>query len=644
MEKKSIRLLAGIMFTDIVGYTALMQQDETRAITLRERHRRVLDKFITAHNGTILQYYGDGTLSIFGSAIEAVKCAAEIQKEFYNEPKIPLRLGIHLGDIVYDDEGVYGDGVNVTSRIESLSIPGAVLISDKIYDEIKNQTDIKAKSLGHYKLKNVQRHYEIYAIVDDKLSIPTPQQLRKLTEPSFKSIAVLPFVNMSPDPENEYFSDGISEEILNALTQVDGLQVTSRTSSFSFKGKNIDVRDIGKQLSVNTILEGSVRKAGNKVRITAQLINSSDGYHVWSESFDRDLENIFEVQDEIAKKISRTLREKLSPQEQRTSFVKTQTENMDAYNLYLKAKFHWNKWTPTDVSISLEYLKEALNLDPNWAQLYSALSGAYVYLGATGYLTPISAYPIAKSYAQKALELYPDDPESQLSMAMVKFFYDWEWDEAENYFHKALKLSPSSTSAHHYYSIYLSIMHRHDEAINHAKQAQNLDPLSPLMLSAVGDAYQHAGKFTDAIPFHEKALELDPEFRTSINSLGWSKWEIGEKDEALKLFENAKSLIGDASKGTTILGYIYAKLGKHDKAMECLKLLEQRAAKEKNAALESDFALLYLGLGDLDKVFEYLDAAFEKKAAVVLFIRSRHWAQIHDDPRYKKLMKRLKLN
>ena len=233
------RQLAAVMFADMTGYTALMQEDEQKAKILRDRQRQTLENLIPGFNGKIIQYFGDGTLSIFGSAIDAVKCAIDIQMELQKEPKVLLRIGLHSGDIVYDNQGVYGDCVNLASRIEALSVPGAVLISDKVFDEVKNQNEIKTNLLGKFNLKNVKRQVEVYAVANEGLVIPTAAQIG-IKAGHEKSIAVLPFVNMSADPDNEYFSDGISEEILNALTHVEGLQVTSRTSSFSFKGKNED--------------------------------------------------------------------------------------------------------------------------------------------------------------------------------------------------------------------------------------------------------------------------------------------------------------------------------------------------------------------------------------------------------------------
>ncbi|MCW8813874.1 MAG: adenylate/guanylate cyclase domain-containing protein, partial [Ignavibacteriaceae bacterium] len=290
---KEIRMLAAIMFTDMVGYTAMMQENERQAKILRDKHREVLERLILDHRGQILQYYGDGTLAIFGSAIEAALCGSKIQQELQKEPKVPLRIGIHAGDIVYDDEGIYGDGVNIASRLENICVPGSVLISDKINDELKNQKEISSVYIGRYELKNVKHPVKIFAIDEFGIVVPTPSQIEGKVSTSNNSIAVLPFINLSTEKDNEYFSDGITEELLNALAKVEGLSVTSRTSSFAFKGKNTDIREIGKKLGVKTVLEGSVRKYGDRVRVTAQLIDSENGYHKWSENYDKKLEDIF---------------------------------------------------------------------------------------------------------------------------------------------------------------------------------------------------------------------------------------------------------------------------------------------------------------------------------------------------------------
>jgi len=318
----------------MVGFTAMMQSDENTARDRRDRHRKVLETCVGNHQGQILQYYGDGTLVIFNSTVEAALCAIEIQQELQSEPKIPLRIGIHIGDIVHDNEGIYGDAVNIASRIESLSVAGGVLISDRLFDELKNHPEFEVTSLGKIDLKNVKRPVEIFAIKHEHLVVPSMKDINVHQKNSKKTIAVLPFINMSADPENEYFGDGITEEIINALTRVSGLDVTARTSAFAFKNQNIDIRDIGKQLGVVNVLEGSIRKSGSRVRITAQLINTADGFHIFSEVYDRELEDIFAVQDEIAQIITNKLQENIETKYIKDETEKPPTENLATYDLY----------------------------------------------------------------------------------------------------------------------------------------------------------------------------------------------------------------------------------------------------------------------------------------------------------------------
>lgn len=338
----------------MAGYTALMQQNEQQAKEKRRRLKDALETSFSLFNGTILQYYGDGMLGIFNSAIDSVKCAVEIQHQLKQDPKVDLRIGIHTGDISMEEGSIYGDGVNLASRIESLAVPGAIFISDKVYNEVKNQDDIATIELGYFELKNISHPVHVYAIANEGLVVPNRSDVKGKTSVPVNRLAVLPFVNMSADPENEYFSDGITEELLNTLTKVDGLQVTSRTSSFAFKGSKDDIREIAIKLNVDKVLEGSVRKAGNKVRITTQLINAADGYHIWSENYDRDITNIFEVQDEISSIIANRMRENLTAAHQKETLIKTPVKNMEAYTVFLKGLHFYNKITPADARKAIE--------------------------------------------------------------------------------------------------------------------------------------------------------------------------------------------------------------------------------------------------------------------------------------------------
>ena len=638
--KKSKRQLAAIMFTDMVGYTAMMQENEKLAKKKRDRHRDVLQKLISTHDGEILQYYGDGTLSIFNSGVEAVACAVKIQKELQKSPAVPLRIGIHTGDIVFEDDGIYGDGVNIASRLESLSVSGGILISAKLQDEISNHPNLKTKSLGRFNLKNVKKPVEIFTIDDEGIELPSAKELKLEKARTAKSIAVLPFVNMSADKENEYFSDGITEEILSALVKVDGLQVTSRTSSFAFKNKNIDAREIANQLSVNTILEGSVRKAGNKVRIAAQLINSADGYHIWSDVYDRNLEDIFEVQDEIASKIANTLREKLTGKEKKEPLVTIATKNLDAYNLYLKGKFNLYKWTPESGKRGIEYLEQAIAEEPDFALAHSTLAFCYTLFGVSGSIPTKTAFVRAKEIADRAIKLDNNLASAHVSLGLINAFIHLNPDAAYKSFQTALDLSPGDGEIYHAYNIYLNVVGKFDEAVIAMERAVQLDPLSLPINRAFGEALMNAGRYDDAIEQLDKTLELDSNFRAAIEAKAWVYLFKGENDKAIETFKEFQKKTGDPLKGQYGLGYAYGVSGDIDKAKECLQLLKQREKRDKDINLNFDFLVIYLALNDFDKVFYYMGKSLDEGNAAFFLSTHPFFDNIRNDPRFNELLVR----
>ena len=640
MANDQLRTLAAIMFTDIVGYTAMMQADEKLAKQLRDRHRELLQEYVVSHQGRIMQYYGDGSLSIFGSAIEAVTAATSLQVRFQTDRGIPVRIGLHLGDIVYDDEGVFGDGVNVASRIEALGSPGAVLISDKVVDEIRNHPSFRTSFLGSFQLKNVQRPVGIFAIANEGLRVPTRADIEGHLDTNYRTLAVLPFLNISSDPENEYFSDGITEELLNALAKVDGLRVTSRTSSFSFKGKHEDIRQIAKSLDVSTILEGSVRKAGKKVRITAQLIDAKDGYHLWTQTFDRELDDIFEVQDEIANTVARNLQETLSSGK-RTLITKP-TQNMKAYSLYLQGRFHLNKWTPDGARKAIQLVEEAIAVQPDFAFPFASIAYCYSFLGALGQLAPRIAFPKGREAALQALTMDEKLADPHVGLALIHTFFDWDFDAAQKEFSRALELNSGSAEIHHLYSYYLTAVGDIDQAIVELEHAVTLDPLSLAITAHLGEAYSTAGRLDDAEVQLKKTLDLEPAFRPALNSLGWVYVQRGDLDKAIRIFEKSHRLIGDPLKGITQLAYAYARSGRTDDAVALLKRMEEREKREPEGDLSLDFAVVYAGLQNDEKVFHYLEKAFEQRHGGIVFMRYQNgWDYFRSDPRFESLMKRI---
>ncbi len=581
-------------------------------------------------------------LAIFNSAIEAVECATRIQLELQQEPKIPLRIGLHTGDIVYDNEGVYGDGVNVASRIEGLAISGSILISGKVYDDIKNHREFETVSLGSFDLKNVKKPVDVYAIGNEGLTVPDEKEIQTKPKDKLKSLAVLPFVNMSPDPDNEYFSDGITEELLNVLAQVDGLQVTARTSSFAFKGRHEDIRQIGTQLGVKNILEGSVRKAGNRVRITAQLISVADGYHIWSDTFDRKLDDIFEVQDEIALKISNRLREKLTLVAGKDTLVKVPTHNIEAYNTYLKGLFYSNKWTVEDTNRALDTFQMAIDMEPDFALPWTGLSNLHIYMGASGKRPPAEVFPKAKEYAEKAVKLDDRSAEAHCSMANAYFYYEWSWDKTLQSLDKAIQLNPNYANAYLLKAMVFNIKGNFELSIATIRKSIQLDPLFAPGLFAYASILWMSGQFQEALDQYDKLEEISPHFPDAICHKGILYSALGNNEKAKDLFDEAVKVPGSEAFAYASLGNWYTDMKQPQKAEEYLKKLLEGERSMPGQPVLACTALLYGVLDKPDEMFHYLNKSIEVKENFALFIRGFHAiGKYQSDPRYAELLQKV---
>jgi adenylate cyclase len=639
-----MRKLAAIMFSDMYGFTALMQQNEQLAKRKQKRLRQVLENSIPAFNGKILQYYGDGALSIFNSAVDGVNCAVEIQQTLQLEPKVDLRIGIHTGDISIEEETIYGDGVNLASRIESLAVPGSIFISEKVFDEINNQENLIAREMGYFEFKNVIKPVRVFAIDNKGLVVPDRGALKGKTKQPANRLAVLPFVNMSADPENEYFSDGITEELLNAITKVDGLQVTSRTSAFAFKGKNTDIRDIGIQLNVDRILEGSVRKAGNRVRISAQLINAADGYHIWSENYDRDLTDIFEVQDEISGIIANKCRENLTVREREEALVKVPTQNLEAYTLFLKGLHFHNKITPKYTKKAIECFEKAITLEPGYANAYAMAAVGYAFLGATGQMQPNEAFEVVHRYSDKAINLDNSLAAGHVAKGSAYLLYDWKWKQAYDSLLKAIELSPTTTGAHQLLSFYYLITGRKKDAVDIMEKALQADPLSPGVIQLLAETYLNVERPDDALKQAESLLDIYPDMRAALELKGWCIGAKGDWKKALEIFEQIHLLIKDPLKGLAPLGCAYAKSGEIEKALECIRKIEQRQVREPGAVLDIDLAMVWWALGNKDNTFHHLFQCVEKRIGpVAIIIDHPLFKGVSNDPRYHLLKEKLNL-
>jgi len=765
----SSRQLAAIMFTDIVGYTALMGKNSNKALDLVRISKEIQKPLVEKHNGKWLKEMGDGAMAQFSSALDAVNCALEIQRTSRADFGGDLRIGIHLGDITIEDNDVYGDGVNVAARLESIADPGGIYISESIEKAIRGQSDVQAKYLGEINLKNVDYEVRTYAlqgigipvpdlknnkdlsgrlfaeikrrgviragimyiltslliglllplstnytvlpdffktaliallaigfpmalylawryerspggfvrsssqkswqnplnpgqrkpftsniligflatfililsIYTTKKSVTTTHETQAIIAPNDLSIAVLPFENISNDPEQEYFSAGMMEEILNHLYKIGDLSVTSRTSTMRYKNTTKSIREIGKELGVVHILEGSVRKDENQVRITVQLIDVDSDAHLWAENYDRELKNVFEIQSEVAKKIAEVLKAEISPEIEEI-LKAPPTNNTEAYNLYLKAR-SMDAYDEKINSQAIKLLNEAIKLDPDFSNAYLAI-GMKLQVGATVYATdkrmdPTEAWLISKPYIQKALELDPDNGYAHQRMAWSLLWFEWDFKAAQKEYLEVKRIFPNYS-----WTDYHIVMGQFDEAILGATKEVELDPNSPVVWAGKILSQYFAGQNNESLKTINSAL-MD----TTINGrqlvavesfrvwmyLGRYADIIRECSKVLDTYP--KSFWPPRLMAIASISYFH--LGQSEKSAELLKMLINQSEINAGASPSFYIAMIYCEMGEIDEAFKWLENSYEDHEVEL------HWLKVEppfrplrDDPRWQIML------
>jgi adenylate cyclase len=459
-----------------------------------------------------------------------------------------------------------------------------------------------------------------------------------------RRIAVLPFVNMSADTENEYFSDGMTEELISKLSRLSGLTVIARTSVMKYKGTNKDVGEIGRALGAGTLLEGSVRKAGEKLRITVQLIDVASQGHLWAQDYNRELKEVFAIQSDVGQHVAAALQVALLARE-KEQVEKKGTENLKAYNLYLKGLYHFNKLTKEGLERAIEYFKQAIDKDPTYAQAYTWLAESYQWLGVNGQLPTKEAFPKAEAAVRKALELDNTIPEPHLRLGFIRTFYDWDWSAAERGYKRALELNPNSAYAHNMYGIiYLTPMGRHEEGITELKRALELDPLSISAHNDFGWAFVHARQHDQAIEQFQKLLEMEPNLSQGHWGLGEAYLQKGMYKEAIAEMQKMVDLAGGSADVEGYLGWAYGVAGQRDEALKVLDTLKERAKQE--PVDPTAFAFIYAGLGEKDQAIEWLQKAYEEPAGSweLMWLKVEFmYDSLRSDPRFTELLKKVGL-
>src|ERR1041385_4377497 len=681
-----------VLFIDIVGYSNLLINEQSEQLDTLKGIVRETEQFKKAQaEGKLLRLpTGDGGALVFRNSPEApVLCAMEISRELKKHPELRVRMGIHSGPVneitdLNEHANIAGAGINIAQRVMDCGYAGHILLSKHVAEDLEHYPRWQPylHNLGECEVKHGVRLSVVNFYANDVGNPALPEKFRTARKPVAearpkrvqrvvavalgigalaviaisawligsgmlrsrgpgqtssalaKSIAVLPFVDLSQAHDQEYFCDGISEEILDALAKVEGLRVVARTSSFSFKGKNADIGEIAQKLNVQNVLEGSLRRDGNRIRITAQLVDAHNGFHIWSDTFERELQGVFAVQDEITRSIVDALKIKLA-----VAPPARARPNTEAYDVYLQGLYLSNKSDEESLRKSLSLFQHALDIDPNFARAWTGISKAWMWL-SDAYVEPLEAGPKWEEAAMKALALDERDAEALSYLSEAKRVLRWDLAGEDADLRRALEIDPNSGTAYFFLGLLRSAQGRSDEAVSAMEQARKLDPLSPIVSRFTSVIYFCADQLDKAVAEGQRTAQLDPNYVYFESGSAFAYREKGEFDKAIAVYKKDEQILGTPSPG---LAVTYAKMGKEADARAILaRLIDLRRTRYLAA---DSIAEIYAALGEKDEAFRWLDRAVAEHSAPIHGIGVRpEFRSLHSDPRFAEILRRIGLD
>lgn len=610
--------LAAVLFVDIVGYSAMMQENEQDAVEKINHFREVVEIIAGELDGKIIQYYGDGCLLLFNSSTDSAEFAKLLQADLQEEPRVPARIGIHMGDVLLHGGNVFGDVVNIASRLQAQAPAGGIYVSEMVYRNIVNKQGLDCVFIKEEKLKNIKEPIRIYELLTPwSIPLMLPQSEMPVAARPKTSIAVLPFFNMSNSEDQEYFSDGLTEDIITQLSKIKALKVVSRTSVMQYKKAPKHVKDIGRELDVAVILEGSVQRAGEEVRITAQLIDAITDEHLWAESYDRSVKDIFSIQREVALAIAEVLNARLSPQETK-QLDQTPTSNLEAYDLYLRGKFLVEKRSKPEVTEARELFEQAVAKDSNFANGYSGLAVTYLLASYRGYEDPVRMLWMAKKYIDLALALDSSSGESQAALGYW-YHQKFDWHAAEITYRRSLDLNPNQSNVYLWLGLLLEGKGEAEEALAVYEKGCTINPSWDYLTANQVRCLVNAGKREQAIALQQKLVEKhasEPGLqKDEYSDLARLYWSAGQKDEAI----DAAAMGGLISLVTFFKDGDYTELQKEvDEKYEQLK-------KNSENISQLWMGIDYARAGAREKALECFNNAIALKDVAVTLLLVNHF-------------------
>jgi len=631
------RRLEAIMFTDMVGYTALSQSNEPLALRLLGKHRELVRPALAKHRGREIKTIGDAFLVEFDSALDAVNCAVEVQEAIrsYNAgtiDKVAIRVGIHVGDVVHQQGDVYGDAVNIASRIEPLAVGGGICISEQTYDQVRNKVPFRLVKMDSRELKNVSIPIDVY-----KVELPWEGATRKMETGPLPAdrIAVLPFVNISPDPADEYFADGMTEELITSLSLVKGLKVIARTSVMNYKRKEKNISEIGRELGVGTIVEGSIRKAMDRIRVTVQVIDVNSEEHLWASNYDAKLDDVFSVQSDIAGKVAGSLPGALPTMVKAASVVTKDTEDVNAYMNYLQGRELMYDKLEAPLRQSLQFFEHAVERDPKFARAYAGMAQTYASLGLAGFMPWRDSIDTARAFVDKALVVNPNLSEAHSIRSLLAYMADEPFEVMSGEAQKAIELNPNEAQAYLQLGQVMPLLGKLQEWVRLLEMAYQLDPLSPRIIELLSGAYLYSGRDADLLGLLRRTVHLQP-----LNSHRWM-WTFyvikGNLEEAAKEVAELESLEPTWEFTMMSKGYLAGMKGDRKTAEEVIASLEQTHML--GWARSSIAGLIYFAMGDMDIFFDKMRLAAEEhtlRATDLMY--SPLFAKARSDPRLPAIL------